>query len=95
MMTDELPDGKLTQAGSSQDELSNLIRVITLDQIMLPEEIQPLLGLLIKQNDPSLYVVLLLVALLDPCLQVNQKVLVLLLQPPLVIVHQATATPST
>lgn len=94
-MTDELADGKLAEAGRRQDELSYLIRVIALDQIMLPEEIQALLGLLVKQNDPSLYVVLLLVALLDPRLQVDQKVLVLLLQPPLVIVHQATATPST
>ena len=71
MMTDELTDGELAQAGRRQDELSYLLRVIALDQIMLPEEIQALLGLLIKQNDPSLYVVLLLVALLDPCLQVN------------------------
>ncbi len=67
-MTDELTDGELAQAGCGQDELSYLIRVITLDQIMLPEEIQPLLRLLIKQYDPSLYVVLLLVALLNPCL---------------------------
>jgi hypothetical protein len=62
---------------------------------MLPQEIQALLGFLIKQNDASLYVVLLLIALLDPCLQVYQKVLVLFLQPPLVVVHQAPAPTST
>lgn len=62
---------------------------------MLPKEIQALLWFLIKQNDPSLYVVLLLIALLDPCLQVYKKVLVLLLQPPLVIVHQTPAATST
>jgi hypothetical protein len=61
---------------------------------MLPKEIQALLGFLIKQNDPPLYVVLLLIALLYSCLQFYQKVLVLLLQAPLVIVHQ-TPTAST
>jgi hypothetical protein len=68
MMTNELTYGKLAQPGCSQEELSYLIRVIALDQVMLPKEIQALLGFLIKQNDPPLYVVLLLIALLYSCL---------------------------
>lgn len=94
-MTDELTDGELAQPWCSQEELSYLIRVIALDQVMLPKEIQALLGFLIKQNYASLYVVLLLIALLDPCLQIYQKVLVLLFQPPLVIVHQTPASTTT
>ncbi len=61
MMTDELTDGELAQPWCSQEELSYLIRVIALDQVMLPKEIQALLGFLIKQNYASLYVVLLLI----------------------------------